>query len=941
MIWILAKTRYLELSKFTWNIVLTAKMAGRVTRVLNVAEKNDAAKSLADVMSRGHYNRREGFSVYNKIYEWDFNILNRNCKMTMTSVSGHLSNYEFIGVYQKWLGCDPAMLFDAPVEKLCKDFQDIKRTLEREARQCKILIIWTDGDREGENIGYEIIDICTNVNARLDVYRARFSEITPRSITRTCDNLIRPDKRTSDAVDVRQELDLRIGAAFTRFQTLRLKKVFPQVLADSLISFGSCQFPTLGFVVERYKQVKSFIPETFYRIKVTHATDDGNVDFHWKRHRLFDHTACLVFYQLCMENPLAKVINVQSRNKSKWRPTPMDTVEMEKLASRKLKITAKETMKIAEKLYTKGFISYPRTETNIFPKELDLRPLVENQVQDPNWGAFAAGVLQHGPNPRQGKKTDNAHPPIHPTKYGNNFDGNEKRVYELIVRHFLACLSQDAQGHETTVEIDIAAEIFTAQGLMIIARNYLDVYPYDKWNAKIIPRFQQGEEFQPTAIEMVDGETTAPPLLTEADLISLMEKHGIGTDATHADHIDTVKSRNYVGLTDEGRFVPGELGIGLVDGYNNMGYELSKPNLRAELEADLVAICEGRKDRDDVLRIQVEKYKQVFIEAVEKASKLDEALSEYFGEAQHYTTTEITHNFMSNPVRKCPRCNNPMVIKTKKDGGYMMSCTGYPNCKAAVWFPACVEKATLDNSTCTQCCPGPIQKIKFKFKRGSVPPGFPLEYVGCIGGCDRTLTEELDFNLSYLRTDHQTGQSSRSNSSSRNRPSTRPNPAPHDSGYNSGSTSSNTSLRTSGLMDALRRERGGRGGASRGGRGRGNKGPRDGGSGSDLNRQPLVSVNSRFTGNANSSDGNAIVCNCGNDAIILTVRKEGPNCGRQFYKCDGGGCNFFLWAEPTADGNQPSHGISNNNSNRASTSARGGPNVWGDVVCRCNESAIK
>ena len=86
------------------------------------------------------------------------------------------------------------------------------------------------------------------------------------------------------------------------------------------------------------------------------------------------------------QSPQATVEDVHTKSKNKWRPVALDTVELEKMASRKLRISAKETMKIAEKLYTQGFISYPRTETNIFPKDLDLQPLIENQTHDPNWG---------------------------------------------------------------------------------------------------------------------------------------------------------------------------------------------------------------------------------------------------------------------------------------------------------------------------------------------------------------------------------------------------------------------------------------------------------------------------------------------------------------------------------------------------------------------------
>ena len=290
-----------------------------------------------------------------------------------------------------------------------------------------MLIIWTDCDREGENIGFEIIDVCKAIKPRLEVKRAKFSEITRASMERAIRTLAEPDLLTSRAVDVRQELDLRTGAAFTRFQTMKLQQKVPALNNTKLISYGSCQFPTTGFVVERYKAIENFVPEPFWKIKVIHQPDsECKVEFNWKRVRLFDQGAAQIYKDICDENPKAKVEDVKSKPKSKWRPLPMDTVEMEKLSSKKLRISAKETMKIAEKLYTSGLISYPRTETNIFPKELNLRPLVDAQAGDPRWGAFANRINQEfgGPNPRKGKKSDQAHPPIHPIKAANNLAGS-------------------------------------------------------------------------------------------------------------------------------------------------------------------------------------------------------------------------------------------------------------------------------------------------------------------------------------------------------------------------------------------------------------------------------------------------------------------------------------------------------------------------------------
>ena len=124
----------------------------------------------------------------------------------------------------------------------------------------------------------------------------------------------------------------------------------------------------------------------------------------------------------------------------------------------------------------------------------------------------------------------------------------------------------------------------------------MHVYPYDKWTDKTLPPYQRGEVIKKFLVSMTSGSTTAPPLLTEADLIALMDKHGIGTDATHADHIDTIKTRNYVSLTADTRFLPTIVGLALVDAYRRMGRpEFSGPQLRAGLERELVLICEGAR----------------------------------------------------------------------------------------------------------------------------------------------------------------------------------------------------------------------------------------------------------------------------------------------------------------------------------------------------------
>jgi DNA topoisomerase-3 len=132
----------------------------------------------------------------------------------------------------------------------------------------------------------------------------------------------------------------------------------------------------------------------------------------------------------------------------------------------------------------------------------------------------------------------------------------------------------------------MGGELFDAKGLVVLERNYLEVYTYDKWNGHYIPEFHEGDVFVPTEINMVEGTTTAPNLLTEPDLIGLMEKNEIGTDATIAEHIQKIIDREYV--FKRGRhFRPSTLGIALVMGYDDIGFEssLSQPFLRRQVNS--------------------------------------------------------------------------------------------------------------------------------------------------------------------------------------------------------------------------------------------------------------------------------------------------------------------------------------------------------------------
>ena len=633
-----------------------------VRTALHVAEKPSVARELASILGGGNAHNTPGVSRYNPVHEFTALLDNAPCKMKMTSVVGHLLEMDFTEAYRSWRSTNPIDLFEAPItETTREDLQDVRKNLEKHVRGCTDLILWLDCDREGEAIGFEVIGVCQAVQPHLRVRRARFSALIPRDIHHALAHLVPPDQRQSDAVLARQEVDLRLGAAFTRLQTLALQNKFEGL--EQMLSYGPCQFPTMWFVAQRADRIAAFRSESFWQIEMEHTrrADDGeqlHVRFSWSRTRLFDRLATLVLYELCVERGTASITSVTAKPTSKRRPLPLSTVEFQRLASSQLHIASDQTMDIAEKLYQSGYLSYPRTETDSFKEGFDLLTLIRTQLADQRWAAYTQRLLDGDFQwPIHGGKDDNAHPPIHPCKSGTDLSGDEARLYELVARRFLACCSKDALGHETVVRAELAGEEFSAHGLMVLERNYLDVYQYDRWTAKKIPTFHVGEHFVPTRLEMAEGMTTPPSYLSESDLIHLMETHSIGTDATIAEHIKTVVKRSYVEKRGQ-HFHPTTVGRMLLKGYVDVGFDLGKPELRAEMERAINRVASGERTRAAAVGEIVALMKPLFAKASRSVQVLVAAAAAAFAPTD--TTNWPRSALADGSQPACGACGTPM-----------------------------------------------------------------------------------------------------------------------------------------------------------------------------------------------------------------------------------------------------------------------------------------
>jgi DNA topoisomerase III len=210
------------------------------TKILCVAEKPAIAKAVAQHLAGGRITTHPiRGNPYVKNYEFDFNFRTwGNCSVTMTSVLGHLTGLDFDPQFKGWRSCQPSSLFDAPTMiTIDTDKKAIAENIQIQARYASHLFIWTDCDREGEHIGSEVVTEAVKGNRRIVVRRARFSNTERAHVIQAAHSPIEIDEKQANAVAARIELDLRIGAAFTRLQTLQLQPV-TEKLAEQIISYG-------------------------------------------------------------------------------------------------------------------------------------------------------------------------------------------------------------------------------------------------------------------------------------------------------------------------------------------------------------------------------------------------------------------------------------------------------------------------------------------------------------------------------------------------------------------------------------------------------------------------------------------------------------------------------------------------------------------------------
>ncbi|XP_012321902.1 DNA topoisomerase 3-beta-1 isoform X2 [Aotus nancymaae] len=380
---------------------------------------------------------------------------------------------------------------------------------------------------------------------------------------------------------------------------------------------------------------------------------DRSLLLDWDRVRVFDREIAQMFLNMTKLEKEAQVEATSRKEKAKQRPLALNTVEMLRVASSSLGMGPQHAMQTAERLYTQGYISYPRTETTHYPENFDLKGALRQQANHPYWADMVKQLLAEGINrPRKGHDAGD-HPPITPMRSATEAElgGDAWRLYEYITRHFIATVSHDCKYLQSTISFRIGPELFTCSGKTVLSPGFTEIMPWQSVPLEeSLPTCQRGDTFTVSEVKMLEKQTSPPDYLTEAELITLMEKHGIGTDASIPVHINNICQRNYVTVESGRRLKPTNLGIVLVHGYYKIDAELVLPTIRSAVEKQLNLIAQGKADYRQVLGHTLDVFKRKFHYFVDSIAGMDELMEVSFSPLAA----------TGKPLSRCGKCHRFM-----------------------------------------------------------------------------------------------------------------------------------------------------------------------------------------------------------------------------------------------------------------------------------------
>jgi DNA topoisomerase-1 len=633
---------------------------------LIVCEKQVAARRISEILS-------EGKLVVEKKYDLPYFVFKDNL---VVGLSGHVLRVDFPEKYSSWTDIPLKDLVNAELV-YAGDKLKIIKLVKFLANDADEIVIATDYDTEGESIGLEAVNIISNVK-EIPVKRAHFSSIVKEEIFNAFNNLTKLDYNLAHAADARREIDLIWGAVLTRFLSISTNR-----LGNRYLSAGRVQSPTLSLIVEKEKERMSFKPVPYWEFPLRIAAGKNEFIANYEESKVFDKSVKQKLESLKPSHALVKSVKVKEKISNP--PTPFNTTDYLREAA-KLGLSGVNAMRIAETLYLKGLISYPRTDNQVYPKSLNVKKILESFKGTPYEPSLS--FLKKKLEPTKGSKETKDHPPIHPTgQKPEGLDNQETRVYDLIVRRFISTFARDCVEERTKAVLDADGCLFFAKGYCIVKPGWRGVYTLSSKEDNILPELKKGDSLKIVSLDCVAKETQPPKRYGHGTIIKMMSDLGLGTKSTRPSIIQKLIQRYY--LFNSKSLSPTPIAMAVMNSLDSYANLITEPSMTKELEDDMDLVADGKKTKKEI----VNKSRELLLNALNVLIKNQEGIVEKIWEGIR----------ASRILGPCPECGSDLaIITSKKSGKRFVGCRGYPKCTNSYPLPQS-GMLQVSNSVCKHC----------------------------------------------------------------------------------------------------------------------------------------------------------------------------------------------------------------------------------------------
>ena len=651
---------------------------------LIICEKNNAAQRIATILSNGKAKR----TFVNRVPVFDFEINEES--YCVIGLRGHILSLDYPEQYNHWYSISPKkLIWIKPLKKV--EVKTIVSVLKKLAVESDEIIIATDYDREGELIGVEGLEIVKQFNPSFIVKRAKFSALTKYEISNAFENLTEVDFNLSKSAESRQIIDLTWGASLTRFISLASSR-----LGRDFLSVGRVQSPTLALIVDKEKEIRAFKSKPYWEI-IAELEKKEKFNANHSKGRFWDLEEANDSFERAKSAEFGRITDIKIEKKTDYPPAPFNTTSFLRAATF-LGFNVVKVMRIAEDLYTKGFISYPRTDNTVYPKSINLESILKKLSK--HFKESEEILKQRQIIPTKGKKFATDHPPIHPVEVATKEDMTDEqwKIYELIVRRFFATLAPPMIGENINVKIDINSEIFVTKGFKIIDLGWRKYYPYLKVQELILPDLKLNDKLDIYKINKLEKETQPPKRFSQGGLIQEMEKLELGTKSTRHEIIQKLYDRRYI---DGSPIVPTDVGFSVIDALEKYADTITKPEMTCKLEKEMNEIAEGKKEIDDVVK--------------DSQLLLDKAFEELEKNKINLGREIKVALQKQDTIGECNKCGSSLIIIRSRYGKRFVGCSNYPSCKTT--FPLPQKGMIIPTGDNCETCNSPVIKLITKGKK--------------------------------------------------------------------------------------------------------------------------------------------------------------------------------------------------------------------------------